>query len=73
VLGPYWTHVTIMTEGYCDKCKATREMLNPVEEQLKNGRRSIRGRCPECGTGLLKMIILGSVDEPDQSFAPIAP
>jgi len=65
-----------MTEGYCDKCKATREILNPVEEQLKNGRRSIRGRCPDCGAGLLKMVPnceVDLVDEPDHSFAPLSP
>jgi hypothetical protein len=68
-----------MIEGYCDKCKTTRELLNPVEEQLKNGRRSIRGRCPSCGSGLMKMVPnceldpAGPLDEPDNSFAPLSP
>lgn len=68
-----------MTEGYCDKCKATCEILNPVEEQLKNGRHSIRGRCPVCGSGLFKMVPsialenAEPLDEPDNSYAPLSP
>lgn len=65
-----------MTEGYCDKCKTSREILNPVEEQLKSGRRSIRGRCPDCGTNLFKLVPnceVELVDEPESAFAPLSP
>jgi RNase P subunit RPR2 len=45
-----------MTEGYCDKCKARLEILNPLEDTLKDGRRCVRGNCPECGAAMFKMI-----------------
>ncbi|MFT4692040.1 MAG: DUF5679 domain-containing protein [Verrucomicrobiia bacterium] len=45
-----------MTEGYCDKCKARLEILKPLEDTLKDGRRCVRGNCPECGAAMFKMI-----------------
>ena len=45
-----------MTEGYCVKCKAKREIANGVEETMKNGRKAIKGKCPVCGTVMFKIL-----------------
>jgi RNase P subunit RPR2 len=43
-------------EGYCVKCKAKREIKNPTQVTLKNGKPAIQGVCSVCGT---KMFIVG--------------
>ena len=60
-----------MPEGYCVKCKAKKEIVNAVEETMKNGRKAIKGKCPECGTVMFK--ILGGKATPPASDAPPAP
>jgi hypothetical protein len=45
-----------MTEGYCVKCKAKKEIIEAVEEVMKNGRKAIKGRCPTCGTVMFKIL-----------------
>jgi DNA topoisomerase-1 len=42
-------------EGYCLKCKAKREILNPEAAFLANGRPTTRGTCAVCGTKIQKM------------------
>ena len=44
-----------MPEGYCVKCKAKKEIINGVEETMKNGRKAIKGKCPTCGTVMFKI------------------
>jgi len=56
-----------MPEGYCVKCKAKKEIIDAVEETMKNGRKAIKGKCPKCGTVMFK--ILGGKATP----APAAP
>ena len=56
-----------MVEGYCVKCKAKKEIVDAVEEVMKNGRRAIKGKCPTCGTVMFK--ILGK----SAAGAPAAP
>jgi hypothetical protein len=66
---PLATHAQeriFMPEGYCVKCKAKKEIIDGVEEVMKNGRRAIKGRCPTCGTVMFK--ILGK-----SAAAPSAP
>ena len=41
--------------GYCLKCRAHREMQEPEEVTLKNGRLASRGKCGECGTTMFRM------------------
>ena len=48
--------VKFMAEGYCVKCKAKKEIVNGVEEVMKNGRRAIKGKCPTCGTVMFKIL-----------------
>jgi uncharacterized Zn finger protein (UPF0148 family) len=45
-----------MPEGYCVKCKAKKDIVDGVEEVMKNGRRAIKGKCPTCGTVMFKIL-----------------
>jgi len=54
-----------MTEGYCVKCKARREIVDAVEETMKNGRKAIKGKCPTCSTVMFK-ILGGRAATPEQ-------
>ena len=56
-----------MPEGYCVKCKAKKEIMEAVEETMKNGRKAIKGKCPTCGTVMFK--ILGG----KATTTPVAP
>lgn len=64
-----------MPEGYCVKCKSRKEIVDAVEETMKNSRKAIKGRCPACGTVMFK--ILGGKASPpppsDASGPPPAP
>ena len=44
--------------GYCVKCKAKKEMVNPQEGVTKNNRIITKGTCPDCGT---KMSLIGGL------------
>lgn len=44
-----------MVEAYCVKCKAKREMKNPQQITMKNGRKATKGECPVCGTKMFKI------------------
>ncbi|MDH2900003.1 MAG: DUF5679 domain-containing protein [archaeon] len=46
-----------MVEAYCVKCKAKREIKDPKNVTMKNGKPAIQGVCPVCGT---KMFRIGS-------------
>lgn len=43
-------------EAYCVKCREKREVKDPKEVTMKNGRHAIEGTCPVCGTKLFRMI-----------------
>jgi hypothetical protein len=45
-----------MPEGYCVKCKTKKEIVDGVEETMKNGRKAIKGKCPTCGTVMFKIL-----------------
>ena len=61
-----------MPEGYCVKCKAKKEIVDAVEETMKNGRKAIKGKCPTCGTVMFK--ILGGKSAPAAAqSAPAVP
>ena len=46
----------LMPEGYCVKCKASKEIAETVEVVMKNGRKAIKGKCPTCGTVMFKIL-----------------
>lgn len=45
-----------MVEAYCVKCKAKKEMKEPKEVTMKNGRKAMQGTCPACKTGMFKIL-----------------
>jgi hypothetical protein len=47
-------------EAYCVKCKTKRQIVNPQEVVLKNGRPAIKGKCPVCSTSIMRFIKKGS-------------
>jgi uncharacterized Zn finger protein (UPF0148 family) len=58
-----------MPEGYCVKCKAKKEIVDAVEEVMKNGRKAIKGKCPTCGTVMFK-ILGGKASAPASNPTP---
>jgi ribosomal protein S27E len=67
-----------MAEGYCVKCKAKKEIIEAVEEVMKNGRKAIKGKCPTCGTVMFKILggkasTSGSAAAPGPAPAPTTP
>ena len=42
--------------GYCLKCREKREMQEPRQVTLKNGRAATQGTCPTCGA---KITVIG--------------
>ncbi len=61
-----------MPEGYCVKCKAKKEIVDAVEETMKNGRKAIKGKCPTCGTVMFKILGGKAATAPAPS-EPVAP
>ncbi|HNX91319.1 MAG TPA: DUF5679 domain-containing protein [Candidatus Omnitrophota bacterium] len=45
-----------MAEAYCVKCKKSKEMKNAKEVTMKNGRKAVKGCCPDCGTGMYRIM-----------------
>jgi hypothetical protein len=45
----------IGVEGYCVKCRAKKEIKEPQEVTMKNGRPATQGVCPDCGTKIFKI------------------
>ncbi len=43
-------------EAYCVKCKAKKEIKDPVNVTLKNGRKAVKGKCPDCGTSMFRIV-----------------
>lgn len=43
-------------DGYCVKCKAKKEMKDPKELIMKNGRRAAKGKCTICGTSMFRIL-----------------
>jgi DNA polymerase II large subunit len=44
-----------MVQGYCVKCRAKREISNAVAVKLKNGKPAMKGKCPVCGTTIMRI------------------
>jgi len=43
-------------QAYCMKCRAKREIKNPQNVVMRNGRKAVRGICPVCGTKMFKFV-----------------
>jgi len=37
------------------KCRAKREIKDPKQVKLKNGRPAVKGTCPKCGTNVFRI------------------
>ena len=44
-----------ITTAYSVKSREKREIKDPQETQLKNGRPAVKGTCPECGTNVFRI------------------
>ncbi len=57
ILGPCFRTVgdSPMVQGYCVKCRAKREISNAVAVKLKNGKPAMKGKCPVCGTTMMRI------------------
>jgi len=42
--------------AYCVKCKASKEMKDAQQVTMKNKRSAVKGKCPDCGTGMYKIL-----------------
>ena len=42
-------------QAYCFKCRAKRDISNPVSVNLKNGRPAVRGTCSVCRTKVFRI------------------
>ena len=43
-------------EGYCLRCKAKKQMVDAQEVEMKNRRKAMKGKCPDCGTSMFKIL-----------------
>jgi uncharacterized protein DUF5679 len=46
---------SMAVEAYCMKCKQTREVKDPKQVTMKNGRPATQGTCGTCGTKMFKI------------------
>ena len=42
-------------EAYCLKCRTKREMRNPQQVTMKNGKPATSGSCPVCNTKMYRI------------------
>ena len=47
--------IETMAQGYCVKCKASREIKDAKQITMKNGRPATEGTCPVWGTKIFKI------------------
>ncbi len=43
-------------DAYCVKCKGKKQMKDAKSVTMKNGRPAMKGICPDCGTGLYRIL-----------------
>lgn len=44
-----------MAEAYCVKCKEKKDIKNPQQVTMKNGKPAVSGQCPTCGTKVFRI------------------
>ena len=42
--------------GYCVKCKGKKKMKDEQKVTMKNKRLAVKGKCPDCGKGMYKIL-----------------
>ena len=40
--------------GKCLKCRESKDLIDAEEITMKNGRKSIKGKCPDCKSGVMR-------------------
>ena len=45
-----------MPEAFCVKCKVKKEMKDAEQVTMKNGRLAMKGKCPDCNTGMYRIL-----------------
>jgi predicted RNA-binding Zn-ribbon protein involved in translation (DUF1610 family) len=45
-----------MTTAYCVKCRKKVEIKEETEQKLKSGKSALVGKCPNCGTKVMRFI-----------------
>ena len=45
-----------MADGFCVKCKKKQEIQGAQEVTMKNGRKALKGKCAQCGTGMFRIL-----------------
>lgn len=45
-----------MADGYCVKCKKKKTMKDAKEVVMKNKRKALKGKCPDCDTGMYRIL-----------------
>ena len=45
----------ISMQAYCVKCRTKREMKDPKQITMKNGKPATQGICPVCGTKMFRI------------------
>lgn len=43
-------------EGYCVKCKAKKDLTDPIVNQTARGGFMAKGKCPDCGTVMCRIM-----------------
>ena len=43
-------------QAYCVKCREKRDLVDGEEVVMKNGKKAMQGKCPECGTKLFRIM-----------------
>ena len=43
-------------KGYCVKCKSKKEIKDAKKVTMKNKRLALKGSCPDCGTGMYRIL-----------------
>ncbi|MFH1094248.1 MAG: DUF5679 domain-containing protein [Candidatus Omnitrophota bacterium] len=48
--------MTDQLTAYCVKCKQKKNIADAKETTMKNGRKAMKGKCPDCGTGMFRIM-----------------
>jgi hypothetical protein len=44
-----------MVQMFCVKCRAKKEVKDTQKVTMKNGKPAMKGKCPDCGTGVFRI------------------
>ncbi len=48
--------IAMADQAFCVKCRETHAMANPKRVTLSNGRPAIKGTCPTCKSGMVRLV-----------------